>query len=170
MYNIERLKADFIEACELANVEFDNIPIEMNGRLTRTLGRVHWTRSNGDITPIKVDFSKHFIENSTDECIRSVVFHEAAHYIAIKRTNEDHGHDNVFKGICKEIGYEEMGSTHTKVESLRSAKSYHKYDIICPHCGQVVGGRQRKCQLVNNPDMYYCPECGKLGLEVKQNW
>ena len=159
MYDLNRIKTDFVEACEMAGVEVeDSNIITLNSRLTRTLGRVFSNYQGKDLVPTKVEFSKSFIETSTDECIHQTILHEAAHYIAVKRSKVDHGHDAYFKQICAEIGcYEDKTQSH--VDRLVGAPSPYKYLVFCPNCGHMAS-RTRKCKLITHIENYSCGKCG----------
>ena len=150
MYDLERIKKEFTEACELANVSVD-IPININSRLSTTLGQVVFT---GDDRPIKADFSKRFIETATDETIHQVILHEAAHYIAAKRDNISHGHDAYFRAICAEIGCTN-NRANSKVEKIQGAPSTYKYDVFCPNCGRIKG-YNRKTRTLDILDRCHC--------------
>lgn len=62
----------------------------MNGRLSRTLGRVIMGTEWGIA---KMEFSKEFLNTSTDG-------HEWAHYYVTKTTGVNHEHDQEFKKVC----------------------------------------------------------------------
>ena len=64
MYDISRIRREFIQICGKAGVEV-TAPINLNGRLTRTLGRVHECKENGVWKPTRVGT---FILN-TNSCI-----------------------------------------------------------------------------------------------------
>ena len=109
-YDLARLDKECREAIQGAGVKF-NGPIELNNRLTRTLGRVMYSHNCID----KIQFSTQFIENSTDENIREVLLHECSHVVAFLRTHERNGHNSYFKSICAELGTTNDGTT-THVE------------------------------------------------------
>jgi len=162
MYNLERITKEFNEACAKAGVE-NTCPISINARLTRTLGRVtHVNKFDGTIEPTKVEFSKQFVENSTDKCIKDVILHEAAHLIVAKRTHISHGHDAYFKKVCAELGTERDGYAGT-VEYTNTIK--YKYTIICPNCGEI-GGYNRMCKTVREIKYCSCKRCGSNRLRV----
>ena len=54
MYDLDRIKKEFKEACDKAGVVLDT-PIYINGRLSTTLGQVVF---DGDDKPVKIDFSR----------------------------------------------------------------------------------------------------------------
>lgn len=167
-YDINRIEKEFAAACQTMKVELDT-PILINNRLRTTLGRVCYKRVNNDdeeaILPSKIEFSKNFILNSSDEDIKEVILHEAAHYIAITLTGERHGHDKYFKSICEKIGT--ANDKTFFVDKENSIKT--KYTVKCPHCG-FENAYSRRGKVINNVENYSCGVCGCKELEVIQNW
>lgn len=103
--DIEWVKNEFCDICEKAGLNRPTqFPVYINSRLRTTLGRLKYYSANGKLYPLRVEFSKSMIENNSENAVRAIVMHEAAHYIAWRRTQERHGHDHYFKEICKEIG------------------------------------------------------------------
>ena len=147
--------------------EFD-IPVSINKRLTRTLGRVHCECHNDVWFPTSMEFSATFLESSTDESILSVIQHEWCHYYVTKDSGEHHGHDAVFKAMCARIGCTN-DKTKTHVDEMLQGKSY-KYNIYCPTCGKNISGYSRMCSTLRNIDACTCKTCGKGELKVIQNW
>ena len=160
MYDLNRVKKEFDEACRKAGV-VNKYPVKINGRLTATLGRVRWMHENAKITPIDIEFSKLMIETASDFTIRETILHEAAHLIVIERTGVDHGHDAYFKSVCAELGTGADGC-HASIETTRSIG--YKYSLVCPRCG-VIGGYSRKCKTVEHPEWYKC-KCGNTNLRI----
>lgn len=169
MFTEKEVKSIFIDVCREAGVEV-KVPVHVNSRLTKTLGRVCF---HGDIlqySATKVEFSKRFIENATRESVISVIQHEAAHYIAFCRTNESHGHDDYFKSICREIGCSNDGVS-TTVEYNDKEVPHYKYELYCPHCEEKLpGGYDRMCKTLREVDLCICPSCKRHSLKVIQNW
>ena len=169
MYDLSRVKAEFTEVCENAGVAV-NCDIKLNGRLTRTAGRVtsEYDSSLGKYVPTLVEFSKQLVEKATDTSIRNVLMHEAAHYIATTRTGTTHGHDIFFKSICKEIGCTNDG-TSTVIENTVADSEVYRYQLYCPTCKKIRGNFHRMCYTLQNIDRCYCTTC--FGhVEMIQNW
>ena len=165
-YDLNKIKLEMKEVCRKANVKFD-IPVRLNGRLTRTLGRVHQECHNGIWEPISVEFSKQLLETASDKSIRDVILHETAHVIATIRTGESCGHNSYFKKVCAEIGTTNDGIA-TEVE--RTVAKSSKYEIFCPTCHKTIGEYSRMCKTIRYIDQCWCKNCGKGGLKVIQNW
>lgn len=163
MYDLDRIKKEFKETCDKAGVKLTT-PIYINSRLSTTLGQVVF---DGEDTPLKIDFSKTFLETATDEAVHQVILHEAAHYIAAKRDGVSHGHDAYFKAICDEIGCTNNKTTY-KVERVKGIIGVYKYDVFCPNCGRIKG-YNRKTQILDHLDRCHCRGCGSKGLWYVKN-
>ena len=162
MYDLNRIIKEFNEACSKAGV-LNTYPIRINGRLTRTLGRVRYTKlSDNTIEPLDIEFSKQFLETASDASIKDVILHEAAHLIVAKRTKVHHGHDAYFKKVCAELGTKRDGYAG-EVELVKTVK--YKYTIICPNCGEI-GGYNRMCKTIKEINYCTCKKCGSRNLRV----
>ena len=152
-YTIDRITNEFHKACASQKVLCDT-PIKLNGRLSTTLGQVKWhNNGKGGGTPTAVEFSKKFVETSTDEDVRQVILHEASHYIVMKeRPCEDHGHDEVFRATCARIGCR-------KDRSTSSVEMTNKYNLYCACCGKKVFGSDRMCKRIREPWNYQSRCC-----------
>ena len=159
------------ERCEKAfasvGLEFKNINVLINGRLTRTLGRCCYERSCGKVVPVRLEFSRQFLETSTEQNIQNVILHECAHAIACIETGERQGHNQYFKNVCKHLGTNNDGTT-TAVDSTVSETQLYKYFVICKDCGQMCGKYHRAGKVIKNINYYHC-SCGG-NLKVEQNF
>ena len=146
-----------------------NCPIRINGRLTKTLGRVTIHKVNGLWYPEVLEISKSLLETSTDESILSVIAHEWCHYYVAKSTNENHGHDKVFKATCARVGCTNDG-TSTKVDRTVAASALYKYQVYCPTCDEFIADYSRMNNTLKHLDQCTCKRCRKGGLTYIQNW
>lgn len=169
MHTVETLTKMCEDACAELGYTLD-VPVKINGRLSTTLGMVRYQWDDyfeQTVKPSSIEFSKNFIETSTDKSIKDVVLHEVAHYLVAIQTGHRHGHDKVFKAMCARLGTKSDGAT-TKVERLVPERKLYKYTIICEGCG-YHNFHSRRCNVVNHPDWYMCPVCGG-SLVVTQNY
>lgn len=141
-----------------------SIPVSINGRLTKTLGRVMYASRNGVTYPTSMEFSRNMLETVVERDIESVIAHEWAHYYITKMTGKNHGHDADFKALCAEIGC--CGTTSIKVERIVERKS--KYMLYCKECGQLVAEYSRKCKTVDTYELY-TSKCCNAGLRLENN-
>lgn len=163
MWTIDQVKEKLNELREADSLPPIDVPVCINGRLSRTLGRVHFMRET--CCPTKIEFSRTLLENGTDEDIINVIKHEYVHYFLLTTTAEDHGHDWMFKDKCAEIG-----CTHDKTHNALQKEQKYKYEIWCMDCVQCIGTRSRRCKLIDNIQDCYCGNCKGKNLQVIQNW
>ena len=169
MFGIKEITAYCEKLSEKVNDTFD-VPVYLNGRLTKTLGRAFCENAGDDVWyPTRLEFSKRFLETSTEECIKSVIEHEWAHYYTVKRTSENHGHDAEFKATCRMIGCTNDG-TKTHVDRTVAEEFLHKYTVYCPKCDKAIGFYDRMCPTLKRIKDCVCTECGCDDLFYTQNW
>lgn len=166
MYSITAVEKIISDVCKKAGTAL-TVPVTVNGRLTRTLGRVLSDSADGGKTwnPAKIEFSKQLLETASEESIKQIILHETAHYIVEMRTHEDHGHDEYFKAVCAEIGCT-ADKTKAKVDRVKAIQ--YKYDVRCKNCGGVWH-YNRAGKVIQNIGYYSCGECGGE-LEYQQNF
>ena len=92
MWTIQEIEDYLSELAESIDLVYDT-PITVNGRLTKTLGRVvaELTMS-GTYKPQVIEFSRQFLETATDESVRQTIMHEFAHWAVLTETGEMHHH------------------------------------------------------------------------------
>jgi predicted SprT family Zn-dependent metalloprotease len=168
MYDLNKIEARCKELSATVGDTFD-IPVQLNGRLTRTLGRVHQEKRNGKWHSVKMEISKALLATATDESVCSVIDHEWAHYYVTKLTGESHGHDAEFKKVCAMIGCSNDGVV-TKVERTVADEKISKYVVYCPTCGEAIGYFSRMCSTLQHIDECTCKRCNGGNLYYVQNW
>ena len=146
------------EICRTAGHDF-TIPVKINKRLTRTLGRVSCTKVNGVVINTLMEISYQLLTTATFDSIKAVVEHECAHYLVNEETHEHHGHDAVFKAMCARIGCANDGTVCYSLNREVPETQVYKYFVICEKCGETVGKYHRAGKVVQNPELYTC-KCG----------
>lgn len=148
---------------EFPNKECPAIEHDRAKRRTRNLGKAHYR-------PIKLSFSYRMLDGRfLLEDIDDVIKHEIGHLLAYFRYGEQQGHNENFKKIAREFGFNGMTSTSmTKVEGFKEKnpkKQIPKYRVYCTHCGSEWY-KYRKSGLTENPEHYICPCKTKHSLRV----
>ena len=166
MLTVTELKQKCTEVFKIVNLDF-SLPIIINGRLTKTLGRCVYQRICGKVTPIRLEFSRQFLETATPHSIEEVIKHECAHAIACIEKGENQGHNSYFKSVCQRIGTNNDGIFTTVERTVLNDKLY-KYTIICKDCCNICGYYHRAGNVVKYPSRYTC-KCGGE-LSVIQNF
>lgn len=147
------------ETFEKAQMTFD-IPVAINGRFKRTLGRCNYEVYEGVVVPTLIELSRDLVESDDVEQIRETIIHECAHAIVALQTGESHGHDELWKYTCRRLGI--AGERCAK----KPASENYKYICTCADCGRVVGHYFRAGKVVREPWLYYCKCCGgKIKVE-----
>ena len=96
------------------------------------------------------------------------IIHEFIHYYFLMiDPREKHGHDAMFKALCKELGC--VPRAAKSVKPTEAEKKQEKYSIYCSKCGKLVSTRARACKLTKFPELYHSKCCG-AELEVIQNY
>ena len=146
-----------------------DIPVVINGRLTRTLGCVRSVRNTrtGYVEATQMDISRQMLDTCSEDSIRSVIGHEVAHYVVIQETHASHGHDAVFKAACARLGVEN-DKPATEVERVVAVHS--KYEVWCDTCNENVGNYSRMCKTLQNLAFCTCNKCKTSNLRLVQNW
>lgn len=167
MYSLFRLQNEVNETMRKVGIN-TYIPVSLNGRLYRVLGRAHHSRYSVSrkACDCYIEFSKNLLANATDETVRDVLLHECAHIICAMRDTVEHGHDDYFASVCAEIGTTNS-STHTAVKT-EQGKSFKRYEVLCAKHG-VVASYHKTCKTIMEIGSYKCGIC-KGDLTVKRNW
>lgn len=116
-----------------------NIPVELNGRLSLSLGRFTHTSKKA----IKMDFSKNLVKYYDMEEILGTIKHECIHYALFLKNKPFDDGDEYFEKELKKHG---APSTHTGAYHGK----LHEYKCDCSKHRQV-----RRM----NVDRYHCGRC-----------
>ena len=155
------------EICLKAGYDF-TIPVKINKRLTRTLGRVFWIKTNGKVTSTLMEISYQLLVTASFDSIKAVIEHECAHYLVNEETHEHHGHDATFKKMCARINCTNDGTICNSLDRIVSETEIYKYFVTCKKCGKIVGKYHKAGKIIQHPDFYNC-KCGG-DLEVIKNF
>lgn len=141
-----------------------DVPVEANGRIKSTLGRVKFQIKGKVCTPIKIEFSEELLKCSdveVDETIR----HEMAHFFVLKDTRANHNHDDVWKIWAMRLGARPRATVRRK--GPYPGKETYRYIIECSKCGKVIGKYKRASKVVQNSKSYRS-RCCNAKIRVKE--
>jgi predicted SprT family Zn-dependent metalloprotease len=140
-------------ACKNYGVKLD-VTVRMNGRLSRTLGRVKYFQNHLGVKVEVIEFStKYFSDpNRNQEVKRQVVLHEIAHYLAYLTDYQSHQHDEVFRDCCAKIDCTTTGENATDESDklIENIQVKYKYDCRCSACGNHIRYYKRYPRTVEN--------------------
>ena len=138
------------------------VPVEANGRLKSTLGRVKFSIRGRKCYPEKIEFSADLLKRGNRE-IEETIAHEMAHYFVLLDTGKDHGHDGVWKTWAVKLGARPRACVRR--EETGAPPLEYRYEVICRNCGKVAGRYVRRSKVVLHPENYRS-SCCRAGLKV----
>jgi predicted SprT family Zn-dependent metalloprotease len=116
------------------------IPLKINGKLKNVLGQIIISKSKKIAE--RIEISKIYLKNGTDEEIIDTIKHEIAHYIhyiICGYTN----HDMDWQKIAEKLG---IKSKRTK----KIENDFFKYHIVCSKCGKMMVKKHRITRIFIN--------------------
>lgn len=95
----------------------------------------------------RIELSRHFVENNTDDEVRDTILHEIAHALA----GPDHGHDEVWRAKCREIGAKAERCYGGEVAMPKG-----RWRAVCGACSREYDRHRRPAKTGG----WYCKACG----------
>lgn len=104
-------------AKEFLSKNFDgmtlDVPIEVNGRLTRSMGRfISFEEGN---EPLGIELAKKMVEHNDEQTVLGVLYHELIHYALCKLGMPFDDSDKGFKEKCIELNVPQTGEGKYKL-------------------------------------------------------
>ena len=164
--NIEKVRNICREIAEKHGHILD-VPVEENGRIKSTLGRVKFRKLKGKYVPEKIEFSKDII-NGDENLLIDTIKHEMAHFLVLKETGENHNHDSLWKMWAVKLGCRPRATVN--ISNSSPAAENYKYVVKCRKCGKIIGKYRRASKVIKSPSKYRsacCNERIKVGLYEK---
>lgn len=135
-----------------------SIPVKLNGRLKRALGRFITIRKNGVRVAHELDFAKDLVNNGTIQQIKDVARHEAIHYAMFKLGRPYEDGQEEFEA---ELRKHNASSTNTLRVKRKRLVVIHKCDCASNNVWEEprsLGGR------------YKCTKCEGVIVEVSRHY
>lgn|SRR5699024_1734923 len=152
--NLEQMK-DYTESFlrEAYGMKLD-VPVKINGRLSRTLGQFVYNKR--EKKPISIEMSKKYLVNGKLEDIKSTLRHEAIHYALFVQGRDYRDGDDDFENELKKHNTHSTGTVHYKRKRLK----------VTHECG--CGNQWIRQRSMNNK--YMCASCETTIKEVKREY
>lgn len=134
------------------------IPVVVNGRLTRTMGRFKYRVRNSDgyKTPISIELSKYFVKNNDSTTIFQVLKHELVHYaLFMKDEPNSDGHPH-FENELKRLGVVSQDTIHHLNIKVKPANQ------VVYQCLDCKSKFKRRRRLSHDGKYHRCSCDGKL--------
>lgn len=150
---LKEIEALVREVCAEQGFTLD-IPVKMNGRLSRTLGRVKYSVNSLGVHATVMEFNTKYFSNPNVKPVnkRQTILHETAHYLAYKADGQAHAHDEEFRYWCLIIGCVATGEyiTDENGEIVENVKIEYKYDCRCSACNTHLRYYKRRPSRIDN--------------------
>ena len=134
MHTLEEVRAEYDRLDRLVGVDTTGIELRISKRAVRQLGSFRSPARRGAKTPLRITLSALILGDDTQ--FWDTVRHEYAHAaVYLLHPGEKHGHDRVWKEMCRRVGCEprRLASSEGKAAELRQERV--RYIIRCDNCG-----------------------------------
>ena len=165
------IKTEYARLDKITGVDTSIVQIKLSSRLTRKLGYFAVKKKNVFSRPeLSITISDKILDSA--EIFIDVIRHEYAHAVVYLRyPRQSHGHDAVWKSVCKEVGCipratrKDPGYTKTKTRP-------YKYIVKCSVCGAEsrykTESKVVKLAMSKISGTVICKRCGSRKFAVKR--
>ena len=171
MHTVEEIRAEYDRLDRLLGVDTSGVEIVISPHRGRRLGSF---RSPGpDVPPLfaeplRISISAAVLED--DEGFWDTIRHEYAHAaVYLTHPGERHGHDEVWKAVCRRIGCTPKSTAAVSAERQREWIDAAKYRVHCESCGADSyyqrAGRIVQLLMQGGPKRVRC-RCGSRELTL----
>lgn len=167
MFTLEDVWREYRRLDRICRVDTSKIQVKVSKRAVRRRGSCVYTGLG-----VKEIRLSDFIFTEPADLFYDTVRHEYAHAVVkLRRPFERHGHDEVWKSVCLEVGCSpnRLASVPAEVKSQYEDKS--KYVMTCTYCG-AQWKFYRKTRLIKGlmagTSKAVCPKCRRTDFELTQ--
>lgn len=162
MHTIEDIRREFRRLDAITGADTEGIEIAISKRMVKRLGCFRYPRTAGGAPP-RVSISALLL--GEEERFWDTVRHEYAHAVIwLRHPGEDHGHDALWKALCREIGCTPKSTAAPSPEQKAQRESRAKYRVRCESCGKesfyLRRGRVIDLLLQGQGRRVRCTQCG----------
>jgi predicted SprT family Zn-dependent metalloprotease len=161
MHSLEEIREEYDRLDKICGVDTSKVELVISNRGVKRLGSFRYP-INGNTAPLRISINRRLFDE--DEKFWDTVRHEYAHAVAYLRyPGERHGHDEVWKGICREIGCNPERLAAMDEDTKEAVEQGAKYRVHCKGCGRdyyyMREGKVIKA-ILNGKAKVRCPGCG----------
>ena len=134
MHDLKEVRAEYDRLDRLLGIDTRGIELKISTRAVRQLGsfRVPAGRRAGE--PLRITLSSLILAD--DEQFWDTVRHEYAHAaVYLLHPGERHGHDKVWKDVCRLVGCRPKGTAPRTGAAAEKREEKVRYIVRCEGCG-----------------------------------
>lgn len=162
MHTKEDIRREFRRLDAITGADTEGIEIEISGRMVKRLGCFRYPRTR-DGKPPQIAISALLL--TEEERFWDTVRHEYAHAVVwLRHPGETHGHDAVWKAVCREVRCTPKSTAAPTPEQTAHRESRAKYQVHCEICGResfyLRRGKVIDLLLQGRGNRVRCTQCG----------
>lgn len=173
MHTLEEIRTEYDRLDQLCGVDTSDVEIVLSHRSVRRLGSFRYP-VKGRAGALQITINASLL--GEEEAFWDTVRHEYAHALVYLRSGgANHGHDEVWKAACREVGCSQNRLASQTAESRAQLECRAKYKVQCAQCGQTSyylrRGKVVELLLRGPSGQVRCAQCGggKLKLYVRRS-
>ena len=134
MHTIEEVRAEYDRLDSLLGIDTRGIELRISRRAVRQLGSFRAPAGKRSAGPIQIMISALVLED--DAQFWDTVRHEYAHAaVYLLYPGEKHGHDQVWKDVCRRVGCRPRGTAPRTGDAAKKREERTRYIVRCETCG-----------------------------------
>ena len=168
MYSLEQVRAEYDRLDKLLGIDTSAVELKISNRAMKQLGSFR-SPARAGAAPLRITLSRLVMD---DEILfMDTVRHEYAHAAAyLMFPGQRHGHDKVWKDICRRIGCAPQSRTKLSKEAEAQREQRAKYLIRCEGCGRESlyfrRGKTVELMMQGRGNQLRCTGCGKSEFKL----